>query len=68
MKLFLKNVTIVMRNETDKLETKAECNRDRLTFVKISAKPVDTETVKVYVSKAYHDEEETEEKKKVRKD
>ena len=47
----------MLRNNIVKHETKVECYRDRLIFVKISAKPVDIVIVQVYMPTNHNDED-----------
>jgi hypothetical protein len=57
-----KRVPVVLRNDIFKRVTKAECSSNRLIFVNISAKPVGTVIMKVYMPTTDHDIEEMIEK------
>ena len=53
-------VAVELMNDIVKLLTNVKCYRDRLIFVKISAKPVDIVLVQVYMPTINHDDDEIE--------
>ena len=57
---FEKGVAVVLRNDNVKSLTKVECYSDKLMFVKIGVKLVDTVLVQVYMQTTNHDDNEIE--------